>query len=708
MKSAFRPSALAMCLLLAACAGGGSFDVQPVTVVNPEFKEPVATEKDETTPPKVLPQEAEGVMKPALGYSMPIPRRNVSRYDADKKLLPDGKQVEEYLPLNPQDLKALHPTDITAAPHAADLAKRQEGVRIDASNPAQRGYEFVHTGYIFSDFHRSTREESAGLLREGADGYIFYQGRNPAQALPVGKTVNYTGHWEFVSDAKRARDTYCNNTGCHVYGGGGALGFWLGYGDSVGATSFAETATAESPDLGWRGREHVSEFTADFANKKLTGTLKYRPWTRRGESPAELKTRYTIDATIQNNRFSGKATAADKQNPKNLLFKSDSALLEGGFYGGNAQELAGKFLTDDNTLFGVFAAKQHNPTAETEKVMDAYQINRDGDHPVLRQPMPNFGSADKLVLEGKTLSLLPEDGKFLSSREITLDSGRTVKVTVCCANLDYLKFGSVSKSKLAGDDPPKEDDEEEEDEEFDEGEGLDEGEGNDTAENNSSTDNATSSDNNDKDNNTAAGDNSRTDTAANDSSSGDSEDGEDEGEEGDDTPKLVDNPAEDSLAFSGAPYGSFLFIQGERTRSADMPQNGQARYLGTWEGFTNKDLAWRTLPGNGRTDSKADFQVDFGAKTLSGTLTEHNGVRPAFFIDADVKGNGFAGTVRTHSDGVVLDPGREGGSPRLLFGDIPVKGGFYGPKASELGGSFFSDEHKAGAVFGGKRQSTAQ
>ncbi|MDO5357289.1 MAG: transferrin-binding protein-like solute binding protein [Conchiformibius sp.] len=273
------------------------------------------------------------------------------------------------------------------------------------------------------------------------------------------------------------------------------------------------------------------------------------------------------------------------------------------------------------------------------------------------------------------MPLLPENNGFLNTRRITLASGREVDVTVCCSNLDYLKFGHLRKSRLDGDAEPD----------------------------NGDTDDGDDSDNDDTDN----GDDADTDNAGSDKD--DADNGNDNGSNDKDNHTTVLNakrPEEDSLPFSGSPYGSFLFIQGERTRTADVPQSGNARYAGTWDGFSMKQSVWRTLPGNGASSSKAQFNVDFGNKQLSGSLTEHNGVRPAFLIDAAIQGNGFNGSVRTHADGVNLDPGREGGSPILRFDDVPVSGGFYGPNAAEIGGSFFSDEHKTGAVFGGKRQVT--
>ncbi|WP_158081024.1 transferrin-binding protein-like solute binding protein [Moraxella lacunata] len=167
------------------------------------------------------------------------------------------------------------------------------------------------------------------------------QGTNPATALPT-QTITYKGTWNFMTDAKKGR---------------GSDEFHSEYKKNAGADysafSFHEST---KDDAKWRdeGRtgdvSHTSVFTVDFANKTLTGELS------RHKSKSEKVKRYDIKADIKDNRFRGSATAS---NPNDPFFKSNSKSLEGGFFGANAEELAGKFLADDNSLFAVFGARQH-------------------------------------------------------------------------------------------------------------------------------------------------------------------------------------------------------------------------------------------------------------------------------------------------------------------------------------------------------------
>ena len=81
-----------------------------------------------------------------------------------------------------------------------------------------------------------------------------------------------------------------------------------------------------------------SIFTADFGNKKLTGTI----------SAGNVDV-VTVDAKISGNGFAGTAKSA-------LLNSQGTA--EGKFYGENAKELGGLVKANDNSWGGTFAAKK--------------------------------------------------------------------------------------------------------------------------------------------------------------------------------------------------------------------------------------------------------------------------------------------------------------------------------------------------------------
>ena len=102
--------------------------------------------------------------------------------------------------------------------------------------------------------------------------------------------------------------------------------------------------------------------------------------------------------------------------------------------------------------------------------------------------------------------------------------------------------------------------------------------------------------------------------------------------------------------------------------------------------------------------AKAEFDVNFANKSLSGTLMEKNGVEPAFYIENGIiEHNGFHAAARTRDTGIdLLGRGATSSKP-FKAENLHVTGGLYGPHASELGGSFAEPQQKIGVVFGAKK-----
>lgn len=141
--------------------------------------------------------------------------------------------------------------------------------------------------------YTDTRIGTVLSKNENEDTYFFYNG-NLTRNMPVGGTVNY-------------------NTGDSIL---------LSYHDELGDTDEA---------VG------TSQFSADFINKKLTGSLSVN------------NTKLNIKADISGNTFSGTA--------QSNAFKSQG-IAEGKFYGENAKELGGLVKANDNSWSGAFAAKK--------------------------------------------------------------------------------------------------------------------------------------------------------------------------------------------------------------------------------------------------------------------------------------------------------------------------------------------------------------
>lgn len=677
-------------LLLASCIGG-NFGVQPVAEPTPTEQTPSDSKpskpEDVPTPPPAEPSvEITPVNRPAVGAAMRLPRRNIAFYNKDGTEIPDKHQAEEHLLLKEEDILFL---DGTRQEQADKLKKkineRYPDVKVITSQKEEEKYQyqFVRAGYVFTKAEGKENEKektSDGkefVNRFSYDGFVYYSGEHPSQSLPSAGTVQYSGNWQYMTDAKRHR------TGKAV--SSMDLGYTTYYGNEIGAASY-EARDADDRE------KHPAEYTVDFDKKTLTGQLIKNQYVQNKNNPNEPKKPliiYNITADLNGNRFTGSARvnpdlAKSHANKEHLFFHTNAdQRLEGGFFGDNGEELAGRFISNDNSVFGVFAGKQKtnasgaNPAMPSEKhtkILDSLKISVDeasdkNARPFAISPMPDLGHPDKLLVEGREIPLVNQE------QTIDLADGRKMTVRACCDFLTYVKLGRMQTERPAS--KPKVEDKGEDEE--DTGVGNDE-EGEDEI--------------GDEEEGTE-------DVAAGDEGSEENEAVEDEGSEEDE----VEEPEEESPAEGGgsggilpapeAPKGRDidLFLKGIRTAEADIPKTGTAHYTGTWEARISKPIQWDNQADK---TAKAEFTVDFGGKSIFGTLTEKNGVEPAFHIEKGViEGNGFHATARTRDNGINLSGNGSTNPQSFKASNLLVEGGFYGPQAEELGGTIFNKDGKS-------------
>lgn len=657
-------------LLLASCIGG-NFGVQPVVESTPTAYPVTFKSKDVPTPPPAKPSiEITPVNRPAVGAAMRLPRRNTAFHREDGTEIPNSKQAEEKLSFQEGDVLFLYGSKGNKLQQLkSEIHKRDSDVEIRTSEKENKKYDykFVDAGYVYvkgKDEIKWTSDYKQFSNRLGYDGFVYYSGERPSQSLPSAGTVEYSGNWQYMTDAKRHR------AGKAV--GIDNLGYITFYGNDVGATSYAAKDVDER-------EKHPAKYTVDFGNKTLTGELIKNQYVKPSEKQKPL-TIYNITADLNGNRFTGSAKvnpdlAKSHANKEHLFFHADAdQRLEGGFFGDKGEELAGRFISNDNSVFGVFAGKQNSPvpSGKHTKILDSLKISVDeasgeNPRPFAISPMPDFGHPDKLLVEGHEIPLVSQE------KTIELADGRKMTVSACCDFLTYVKLGRIKTERPAA--KPKAQDEEDSD--IDNGEESedeigDEEEGTEDA---------------------AAGDEGSEEDEATENEDGE----EDEAEEPEEESSAEGNGS--SNAILPVPEASKgrdidLFLKGIRTAETNIPQTGEARYTGTWEARIGKPIQWDNHAD--KEAAKAVFTVDFGKKSISGTLTEKNGVEPAFRIENGViEGNGFHATARTRDDGIDLS-GQGSTKPQIFkANDLRVEGGFYGPKAEELGGIIFNNDGKS-------------
>ncbi|HGN6576251.1 TPA: transferrin-binding protein-like solute binding protein, partial [Neisseria gonorrhoeae] len=636
-------------------------------------------------PPPAEPSvETTPVNRPAVGAAMRLLRRNTAFHREDGTAIPDSKQAEEKLSFKEGDVLFLYGSKGNKLQQLkSEIHKRDSDVEIRTSEKENKkyNYKFVDAGYVYTKNGKDEIEQNSGgkrfTHRFGYDGFVYYSGERPSQSLPSAGTVQYSGNWQYMTDAKRHR------TGKAV--ASDDLGYITFYGNDIGATSYA---AKDADDR----EKHPAEYTVDFDKKILKGELIKNQYVQKKNDPKKPLTIYNITADLNGNRFTGSAKVntevktrhADKEY---LFFHTDAdQRLEGGFFGDNGEELAGRFISNDNGVFGVFAGKQKTnasgtnpamPFGKHTKILDSLKISVDeatdeNPRPFEVSTMPDFGHPDKLLVEGREIPLVSKE------KTIDLADGRKMTVSACCDFLTYVKLGRIKTERPAV--KPKAQDEEDS--------GINNGEeSEDEEEIAEESEDEVSEDDNGEDEDEIVEE--------------EADEAEEIEEEAEEEEPEEESPEEGNGVSDGIPPAPEalkgrdidLFLKGIRTAEADIPKTGTAHYTGTWEARIGEPIQWDNKADKA---AKAEFDVDFGNKSISGTLTEQNGVEPAFRIENGViEGNGFHATARTRDNGINLS-GNGSTNPQSFKADnLLVTGGFYGPQAAELGGTIFNKDGKS-------------
>ncbi|HFA7085332.1 TPA: transferrin-binding protein-like solute binding protein [Neisseria gonorrhoeae] len=483
--------------LLSAClGGGGSFDLDSVDTEAPR----PAPKYHDVPSKKPEARKDQG----GYGFAMRFKRRNwypPSNPKENEIRLSEGdwEQTGNGDIKNPSKQKNI--IDALSGNGEAPLQdSSQQGEGISKVTD-YHDFKYVWSGFFYKQIGNTIKKDDSSSkiieARNGPDGYIFYKGTDPSRKLPVSGSVEYKGTWDFLTDVQ-ANQKFTDLGSAFTKSGDRYSAF-------SGELDYIVNKENDKKDK-HVGLGLTTEITVDFGKKTLNGKLiKNNKLINNNNEPTTQY--YTFDATLRGNRFSGKATATDKSSNEQAKlhpFVSDSSSLSGGFFGPQGEELGFRFLSDDNKVAVVGSAKTKDKNAngntaaagtagaagmssedtKLTTVLDAVELKSDGKKV---ENLDNFSDATRLVVDGIMIPLLPTEsgngqadkGKnggtdFTYTTTYTPESDKkdtqtgmaangmqtapgaagvnggqagtkTYKVQVCCSNLNYLKYGLLTR-----------------------------------------------------------------------------------------------------------------------------------------------------------------------------------------------------------------------------------------------------------------------
>ncbi|HFA8609753.1 TPA: transferrin-binding protein-like solute binding protein [Neisseria gonorrhoeae] len=367
-------------------------------------------------------------------------------------------------------------------------------------------FKYVWSGFFYKQIGNTVKKSGLSITeaRNGPDGYIFYKGKDPSRELPVLGSVEYKGTWDFLTDV-RVNQKF-TDLGSASTKSGDRYSAFSGELDYI--VKKQEDKKEKHKGLGLT-TEITVDFEKKNLNGKLIKNNYVINNNNGDDQNKYTTEYYTLDATLRGNRFSGKATATDKSSDgqaKQHPFVSDSSSLSGGFFGPQGEELGFRFLSDDNKVAVVGSAKTKDKNAngntaaagtagaagmssedtKLTTVLDAVELTPDGKKV---KNLDNFSDATRLVVDGIMIPLLPKDsesengqadkgknggtdftytttympesdkkdtkaqtgagGMQTASDAAGVNGGqagtKTYKVEACCSNLNYLKYGLLTR-----------------------------------------------------------------------------------------------------------------------------------------------------------------------------------------------------------------------------------------------------------------------
>ncbi|MCF3045463.1 transferrin-binding protein-like solute binding protein [Neisseria gonorrhoeae] len=488
--------------LLSAClGGGGSFDLDSVDTEAPR----PAPKYQDVPSKKPEARKDQG----GYGFAMRFKRRNwypPSNPKENEIRLSEGdwEQTDNGDIKKPSKQKdIINALSGNGGELLQDSSQRGKGI---SKVTDHHDFKYVWSGFFYKQIGNTVKKSGSSITeaRNGPDGYIFYKGKDPSRELPVLGSVEYKGTWDFLTDVRvNQKFTDLGNAstkpGDRYSAFSGELDYIVKKEDDkkekhkgLGLTT---EITVDFDNKTLKGKlvknNHVINDNSD--DQKYTTEYYTLDATLRGN-------RFSGKAIATDKSKNGETGDQTKQHP----FVSDSSSLSGGFFGPQGKELGFRFLSDDNKVAVVGSAKTKDKNAngntaaagtagaagmssedtKLTTVLDAVELTPDGKKV---KNLDNFSDATRLVVDGIMIPLLPTEsgngqadkgknggtdftytttympesdkkdtkaqtgagGMQTASDAAGVNGGqagtKTYKVEACCSNLNYLKYGLLTR-----------------------------------------------------------------------------------------------------------------------------------------------------------------------------------------------------------------------------------------------------------------------
>lgn len=368
-----------------------------------------------------------------------------------------------------------------------------------------KNFKYVYSGWFYKHAE-SEREFSKIKFKSGDDGYIFYHGKDPSRQLPTSEKVIYKGVWHFVTDTEKGQKF--NDILETSKGQGDRYSGFSGDDGETTSNRTDSNLNDKHEGYGFTSNLEVDFGSKKLTGKLIRNNRVTNATTNDKYTTQYYSLDAQITGNRFNGKAIA-TDKPDTGGTKLHPFVSDSSSLSGGFFGPKGEELGFRFLSDDKKVAVVGSAKTKDKTengavasggtdaaasngaagtsSENSKlttVLDAVELKL-GDKEV--QKLDNFSNAAQLVVDGIMIPLLPEASEsgnnqanqgtnggtaFTRKFDHTPESDKkdaqagtqtngaqtasntagdtngktkTYEVEVCCSNLNYLKYGMLTR-----------------------------------------------------------------------------------------------------------------------------------------------------------------------------------------------------------------------------------------------------------------------